>query len=63
MKGKSNSSLIHETLRYPCGCEAAGVYPLPIYCATHGTVPNMVPVDRFGHAGKPYPASGGAVDG
>lgn len=30
---------LHETLRYPCGCEASGAYPLPIYCPTHGTVP------------------------
>jgi hypothetical protein len=30
---------LHETLRYPCGCEASGTYPLPTYCPTHGTAP------------------------
>jgi len=28
---------LHETLRYPCGCEASGVYPLPTYCPEHGS--------------------------
>lgn len=28
---------LHETLRYPCGCEASGVYPLPTYCPQHGS--------------------------
>jgi hypothetical protein len=30
--------LLYETLRYPCGCEASGTYPLPIYCDQHGFV-------------------------
>lgn len=28
---------LHETLRYPCGCEASGAYPLPTYCPEHGS--------------------------
>jgi len=57
MKGKRNAFLIHETLRYPCGCEASGTYPLPTYCPTHGTAPPAMPhIDRFGCGGKPYTA-------
>jgi hypothetical protein len=37
---------LHETLRYPCGCEASGTYPLPTYCPTHGAPSSDATQDR-----------------
>jgi hypothetical protein len=36
-KKKPNGKSIHyQKIKYPCGCEAIGIAPMPGYCPTHG---------------------------